>query len=454
MKTKFSGWTAAALVVANMVGTGVFTSLGFQVVSLSSGLALILLWVVGGLLALTGALTYAEAAVRWPRSGGEYHLLSTMFGRPLGFLAGWVSILVTFAAPVAASAMAFAAYFQRATGENFLASIAGWLPGLNSTKFLAVAVVIIFTLIHALNKIAGGRLQTVFTLIDILVISFLIIIGLRQAQPGLVSFALDPRAIKDVLSPAFAISMYFVTYSYSGWNAAIYVAGEVKKPGRNLPFSLITGTSLVIILYVLLNYVFLRNVPAPVMAGKVEVGHLFASAVFGQQGGAVMSAIISLLLLASISSMIIAGPRVSMTVGEDYRYFRWLAKLNSREVPYLAISVQGLISVIYIVTSSFERMIIFTGFTLNLFTFLTVLGVIKVRQSQPDLKLPYRTWGYPVTPFIFLALQAWILIYGLIYRPKESLAGIALTLTGLIVYYLSPKTLTREGRQESAGPRD
>jgi len=145
-------------------------------------------------------------------------------------------------------------------------------------------------------------------------------------------------------------------------------------------------------MYVLLNYVFLRNIPAPVMAGKVEVGHLFASAVFGQQGGAIMSAIISLLLLASISSMIIAGPRVSMTVGEDYHYFRWLAKLNSREVPCLAISVQGLISVIYIVTSSFERMIIFTGFTLNLFTFLTVLGVMKVRRSRPDLKLPYRTW--------------------------------------------------------------
>lgn len=162
------------------------------------------------------------------RCGGEYHLLSTMFSGPIGFLAGWVSILVTFAAPVAASAMAFAAYFQRATGEKFLASMNGWLPSLNTTKFLALAVVIIFTVIHAMNKVFGGRIQIVFTLIDISVIAFLIFIGLRHAQPGLVSFALDDRAIKDILSPAFAISMYFVTYSYSGWNAAIYIAGEVK----------------------------------------------------------------------------------------------------------------------------------------------------------------------------------------------------------------------------------
>ncbi len=440
MKTKFSGWTAAALVVANMVGTGVFTSLGFQVVSLSSGLAVILLWVLGGVLALTGALTYAEAAVRWPRCGGEYHLLSTMFNRPLGFLAGWVSILVTFAAPVAASAMAFAAYFQRAAGESFQTLIASWLPGLNITKSLAVAAVLIFTLIHALNKVLGGRVQLIFTLIDISVIAFLIFVGLRHAQPGLVSFALDDRAIKDILNPAFAISMYFVTYSYSGWNAAIYIAGEVKKPEKNLPFSLITGTSLVIILYVLLNYVFLKNIPISVMAGKVEVGHLFGSAIFGPQGGAIMSAVISLLLLASISSMIIAGPRVSMTVGEDYHYFRWLSRLNSREVPYLAVLIQGLISIVYILTSSFEKMIIFTGFTLNLFTFLTVLGVMKSRQAQPDVKLPYRTWGYPLTPIIFLTFQAWILIYGLIYRPKESLAGVLLTLSGLIFYYLSPRS--------------
>ena len=140
-----------------------------------------------------------------------------------------------------------------------------------------------------------------------------------------------------------------------------------------------------------------------------------------------------------------------MTVGEDYHYFRWLARLNSKEVPYLAVLMQGLISVVYILTSSFEKMIIFTGFTLNLFTFLTVLGVMKRRQTQPEVTLPYRTWGYPVTPVIFLAFQAWILIYGLIYRPKESLAGIVLTLTGLIFYYLSPRSSGKESALEKTG---
>jgi APA family basic amino acid/polyamine antiporter len=449
MKSKFTLYTATALVVANMVGTGVFTSLGFQVKSLSSGAAVILLWLVGGLLAFGGALTYSEAAVMMPRCGGEYHFLSRMYNPALGFLAGWISFLVGFAAPVAASAVAFASYFKGLLGERLL-SLGDQLPlGLNSIKLLAIAVVVFFTIIHSTNKIVGARFQNVFTSVNVLIIFFLIGAGLKYGGQSSVSFALDSTALKNILSPAFAISMFFVTYSYSGWNAAAYISDEVVNLKRNVPLSLITGTGLVMLMYGLLNFVFLYTIPISEMTGKVEVGHIFASKISGPQGGLIMSGVISLLLLASVSSMVIAGPRVSKVMGEDYHLFRWLSQKSSKDIPYLAVITQGVISILYILSSGFERMIIFTGFTLNLFTFLTVLGVIRMRIKHPEIERKYKTWGYPLTPLIFLAFQSWIIIYGLMYRPKESLAGILLALFGLIFYYLSSRMKSNSARTEA-----
>lgn len=437
MKSKYTLYTAVALVVANMVGTGVFTSLGFQVKSLSSGLAIILLWMLGGLMALAGALTYSEAVVLMPRCGGEYHFLSRMYNPAVGFLAGWISFLVGFAAPVAASAVAFASYFKRLLSPELINRGDHLIAGLTSTKILALVVVVVFTTIHAVNKIAGAKVQNLFTTINVSIIFFLIAAGLKYGGQSSVSFALDSTALKNILSPAFAIAMFFVSYSYSGWNAAAYIADEVTNLKRNVPLSLIAGTALVMVMYVLLNFVFLYTVPISEMAGRVEVGHIFAARIFGQQGGMIMSGLISLLLLASVSSMVIAGPRVSMVMGEDHHLFRWLSQKSSKDIPFLAIIIQGFFSVIYILTSGFERMIIFTGFTLNLSTFLTVLGVIIMRYKHPKIEREYKAWGYPLTPLFFLAFQSWIIIYGLLYRPKESLAGILITLSGLIFYYLS-----------------
>jgi APA family basic amino acid/polyamine antiporter len=233
--------------------------------------------------------------------------------------------------------------------------------------------------------------------------------------------------------------MFFVTFAYSGWNAAAYVAGEIENPHRNLPRSLITGTLFVIAIYVLLNFVFLYTVPLPEMAGKLEVGYVFATRVFGAGGGRILAGIIAFLLLSSISAMIIAGPRLSRVLGEDYYLFRGLGRQTKKEIPARAIVVQGLISAIYIVTATFDQVIVFIGFTLNLFTFLTVLGVMIMRKKRPDLPRPYKTLGYPVVPVIFLLIHIWILGYGLFYRPKESLAGLGITLIGLLVFFADKK---------------
>jgi APA family basic amino acid/polyamine antiporter len=441
VKTKFSLYTATALVIANMVGTGVFTSLGFQVVSLSSGLALILLWILGGMIALFGALTYSEAGVLFPRCGGEYHYLTKMYHPSVGFLAGWISFTVGFAAPIAAASIALGTYLRSALGlPEFLGGVFRFV---RTSSFLAVAVIVILTAIHATDKMLGAKFQNVITLLKVLFIFGMVGLGLIIGESTHLSFAPTKGAVHDVLSPAFAVSMFFVMFAYSGWNAAAYIAGEMEKPSRNLPKSLITGTIFVIVMYVLLNFVFLYTVPLPELSGKIEVGFIFATKVFGDQGGRIMGGIISFLLLSSISAMVIAGPRISKVIGEDYYLFRWMGKSNPKDIPAIAIITQGVFSIFYILTSTFEQVIVFIGFTLNLFTFLAVLGVMIVRKKYPERPRPYKTLGYPVVPALFLLINIWILVYGLIFRPKESLAGLSITAVGLIVYWVDKKVRPR-----------
>jgi APA family basic amino acid/polyamine antiporter len=453
MKTKFSLYTATALVIANMVGTGVFTSLGFQVVGLTSGLSLILLWVLGGMIALFGALTYSEAGVMYPRCGGEYHYLTKMYHPAIGFLAGWISFLVGFAAPVAAASIALGNYLRSALDlPEFLS---GSLSFLRTASLFAIAVIVVLSALHATNKMVGARFQNVITLFKVLVIFGMVGLGLVVGKSTHLSFALTKGAVHDILTPAFAISMFFVTFSYSGWNAAAYVAGEIDRPSKNLPISLITGTLFVIAMYVLLNFVFLYTVPTAELKGQLEVGFIFATKVFGTQSGRIMGGIIAFLLLSSISAMVIAGPRISKVIGEDYHLFRWMGKNSRRDIPAIAIITQGALSIFYVITSTFEQVIIFIGFTLNLFTFLTVLGVMIVRKKHPELPRPYKTLGYPLVPVLFLLINVWILVYGLLYRPKESLAGISITAVGLLVYGIDKKNRPKDFRPlEDTSSRD
>jgi basic amino acid/polyamine antiporter, APA family len=434
LKNKFSAYTAAALVIANMVGTGVFTSLGFQVVNISSGFALILLWFIGGIIALLGALCYSEIGVIMPRSGGEYHYLSKIYHPALGFLAGWISFLVGFAAPVAAASIAFGNYLYNSF--HLLPHLIPSFFFISAPSLLGITIVIILTVIHSTNKMWGASFQNSITFIEVIIIFVLIALGLRHGPSAPISFIFDTSALHDILSPAFAVSMFFITYSYSGWNASAYVAGEIENPSKNIPLSLITGTSIVIILYILLNFVFLYTVPINQLSGKVEIGLIYANKILGAHGGGLMGSAIAIVLISTISSMIITGPRVSKVIGEDYHLFRWLSRKNSKDVPTTAIVTQSIISIVYIATSTFEQVIIFIGFTLNLFTFLTVLGVIILRIKHPEIPRPYKTFGYPIIPGMFLLINIWIIMYGLMYKPHESLVGISLLGIGLVIYFI------------------
>lgn len=421
---KISRTTGVAIVVANMVGTGVFTSLGFQVVDIQSGFALLMLWAVGGLIALCGALSYGELAAAMPRSGGEYHFLSRIYHPAVGFLSGWVSATVGFAAPTALAAMALGKYAKSV-----------W-PALQP-EWLSVGVVLAFTAVHAMSRQLGSRLQVVVTAIKVLVLVAFIGAGLLAATPQPISFIPTAVSWQEVLSPAFAISLVYVSYAYSGWNAAVYLTGEVTEPQRNLPRILLVGTAAVLLLYIGLNFVFLYSTPLDKLKGQVEVGFVAATQIFGSIGGRLMGSIIAVLLLSTISSMIFAGPRVVQVMGEDLPTLGGLAKLSATGIPVRATLFQTALTLLFIVTSTFEQVLLYAGFVLSLFTFMTVLGLFVLRVRQPELPRPYRAWGYPLTPLLFLLLNGWTLWFIVHDKPKESLYGLVTVFVGLLIYFVS-----------------
>lgn len=421
---KIGRTTGIAIVVANMVGTGVFTSLGFQVLDIQSGFALLMLWVVGGLIALCGALSYGELAAALPRSGGEYHYLSQIYHPAVGFLSGWVSATVGFAAPTALAAMALGRYAQ------------GVWPGVSAVG-LSVGVVGLLTAVHAASSRAGSRLQVVVTTVKVLLIVGFIGAGLLLATPQPLAFAPHATNWHQLLSPAFAVSLIYVSYAYSGWNAAAYLTGEVRQPQHNLPQILLVGTALVLCLYVGLNFVFLYSTPISRLAGQVEVGFVAATQLFGPAGGRLMGGLIAALLVSTVSSMIFAGPRIVQVMGEDLPALRALAHTSAAGIPVRAMLLQTALTLLFILTSTFDKVLVYAGFVLSLFTFLTVLGLFILRWRRPDLPRPYRAWGYPLTPLLFLLLSGWTLVFILRDKPLESLYGLATLGVGLGFYFLS-----------------
>lgn len=412
-----------------MIGTGIFTSLGFQVVELKTGFAILFLWFLGGISALIGAMAYSELGAFMPRSGGEYHFLSKIYHPALGFLSGWVSFIIGFAAPTAAASMALGAYFSAAVDAP--ANI--WILPFKQT--LAITIILLLSWIHSRYKKGGAGLQIYLTGFKIMVLLAFIFIGLFAKSGHPMDYSLSGTALREIVSPAFAIAIFFVSFAYSGWNAAAYIAGELKNPARSIPLSLLIGTAIVTLLYILITYVFLKMIPAGTMEGKIEIGYLFGQEVFGPEAGRIMGTLFSLLLFSTVSSLIITGPRVSQVMGEDYPGIRWFSRTSKFDTPLRAIYIQAGIAILYVLTATFEQMITYIGFTLNLMTLLTVLGMMinRHRHGGTDF-FPFRVKPYPLLPVIFLVINTWILVYGLLFRPLESCAGIFTTAAGLLFW--------------------
>lgn len=420
-------FTATAIAVADMVGIGVFTSLGFQVQDIQSAFSVLMLWVVGGVVALCGALSYGELAAALPRSGGEYNFLSRIYHPAIGFMAGWLSATFGFAAPIALAAMAFGAYFN------------GVAPGVASPLVLGLAVAWLVGLVHLTGVRHGSMFQNISTILKVALIVGFIVAGFTFGEAQPISFAPSGADLHHIAAAPFAIGLVFVMYSYSGWNASTYIIGEVHDPQRTVPRSLLAATSIVLILYVGLNAVFLYTTPMAEMAGQVEVALVAGKHIFGDSGGRIVGALICAGLIATISAMTWIGPRVTKVMGEDLPALRVFARETRNGVPAPALLLQLTIVTLLILTQSFEAVLEYIQFSLTLSSFMAVLGVMVLRRTRPDLAPPYRTWGYPVTPLIFLGVTLFMMIYLIIERPLESLAGLATLFAGLLVYAVSLK---------------
>lgn len=414
---------ATSLVVASMFGAGVFTTAGLLLRDLGSPLAVLAAWAIGGVLALCGALSYAELGAALPRNGGEYQLLSRIFHPAVGFVAGWVSFIVGFSAPIAAVAIAFGRYAARAVP---------WVR----PDLAAIGAIFGFSALHATRVSLGSAVQSAVTIAEVLLILVFAAGGLWAGTPGRLLHGAEGSLAHALQSPAFAVGLVYVSFSYSGWNAAAYVAGEVERPDRTLPRALVLGSGLVALLYLGLNAAFLMSAPAEELAGVVEVGHVAAVRLFGQGAGRALSAVIAVCLLASIGAQLMTSARVYEAMGRDHAALRVLARRGPESGPVAGVALQAVAAVVMVLTASFDALLTYVGFTLSLSALLTIVGLFVLRRREPTLARPYRTGGYPVTPLLAVLISTWMVVQTILERPVAAIAGLATLVTGALLYLL------------------
>jgi len=419
---------AIAIVVANMIGTGIFTSTGFQSADLNGSVPQLIAWGLGGVFALCGAAVYGELGAMMPRAGGEYVYLREAFHESVGFVSGWVSLIVGFAAPVAVSAMAFGKYFH-------------WVLPDVPVKYAGVGIIVALSAMHMVSVVVGARVQTAFSIMKVTLI-FVFIVAAVVVGKGDWSNLSAGNGIDKVGTGAFAVSLYWIAFSYSGWNAAAYIAGEIKDPGRNLPKALLLGTAIVMVLYVLLNVVFLYAAPPSVLGGGgkgppvFEVGAFTAQILFGESAGKMLAAMIALGLVSAVSAMIMAGPRVYMAMSEDGVFFKIFSWKNKAGSPVHSIALQSALSIAFLLTAKFDQLVKYIGFTLTIFAALAVIGSFILRAKRPDAPRPYKAFGWPVTPVLFVCLSVWMVYYGIKLEPKAAIWGGATLGSGALMYVL------------------
>ena len=422
------GWpAAAAIVIGNMVGIGVFTSLGYQLNDVSSNFSILLLWVIGGIYAICGALCYGELVASKPRCGGEYHLLSSVYHPGAGFLAGWISVTVGFAAPIAAACGIFGIYFVESTGI-----------GDESGKIPAAIMLITVTSVHLLKLKVGGTFQIIMTGLKFGLVLLLAVCGITMGDAGSWDFSPGSYEIEKniILSSGFAVALFYVNYAFAGWNAATYVAGEIKNPSKNIPRALLIGTISVLLLYLLINIAFIVSTPKSEMVGKEEVGLIAARYIFGQSGGNLIGGLIAFGLISAVSAMTWAGPRVTQMIGQDYGKLRFFAETNKNKIPVNAVLFQSYIAFAMLLSVDPDQIIVYLEFVLNLSLSAAVAGVIWLRLKQPDMDRPYRCLGYPLTPILFLCMALYVEWRLIETRPIESLWGLGTVFIGIIFYFL------------------
>lgn len=413
----------AALVVASMVGTGIFTSLGYQVGPIPSGPALMLVWALGGLLALCGALTYAELGSALPRSGGEYHFISTLYHPSLGWAAGLLSSVIGFAAPTALAAIALGRYGHSALPE---------IPAMA----ISICALVLVTAGHLFTLKSSAWLQTVSTFLKLsLILGFIVAAFIL---PGKGDIRWEPMLAEDmaiIMQPAYAIALLFVFYAYSGWNAAVYILDEIEDVRKTLARALLLGTVLVVVLYMLLNAAFLRAAPVASLEGVNEVGYAAAVSLFGPGAARWFSGLLSLGLIATVSALVWAGPRVLLVMGDDFAAIRALGGRNRHGIPVVATLLQAVLALMFILIWDFEGLMTYTQIGLTACSSLTVAGIFVLRSHRAAVPGAFRCPWFPLPPLVFLAMTVFVSIYSFKAKPLPTLGGLGTIALAWLLYF-------------------
>jgi APA family basic amino acid/polyamine antiporter len=434
--------SATALVVSNMIGTGIFATTGYLAGDLGDATLVLSIWLVGAVCALAGAFCYSELGVNFPSSGGEYVYLTNAYGPAWGFMTGWVSFVAGFSAPIAAAALAFAdylGYFFPALRQESAPVLLGsgtWSIRLGGAQLLASGLIALLTLLNLFGIQRVARFQNVFTALKVAVILSFILLALTIGQGDWKNFG-EP-AVRTSATPIFsqfALSLFFIYASYSGWNAATYVAEELRKPERTLPLALTVGTVLVAALYFGLNAVFIYGVPLEKMKGVIAIGALSASHLFGPEVAGLFSALMALALVSTVNAMVTIGPRVYYAMAKNRAFFAAAAKVDSRwHTPVNAILWQG-IAAMLMTLSPFGGLFFYIGITLNLSAGLSVASLFLLRKRPNWRKLPAVNFAFPLVPGGFLAVSAWMFFLGITQEPVVMLATVLTVGTGALFYH-------------------
>src|SRR5215468_244128 len=433
LRRALSVWGASAFVVTSMIGTGIFTVPADVRAATGNGVASLGVWVTGAALALFGAFCYAELATRMPKAGGEYQYLLNVYGRPWGFIGGWITFFAGFAAPTAASTLKAVEYFSHlAPGWDPNAPLIGGL-GVTQGSAVAALLPLLLALAHSIGVRPSGQMQTTLATMTVCAIIVFTVAG--------VSFENDDWGgvtQGSLATGAWWVALIQVSFAYSGWNNAAYLAGEVAEPRRTLPRALIGGTLAVAALYIALNLLYFYALPAESWRPTLAVGQEAAERLFGVPGGKLVSAIITIIIVGAVSAWTASGPRIYYAMARDGLAPSIFGRLGKRsQAPIIAIFTQAAIASVMALTGAFGKLLMYVGSGLMLISALTVAAVYFVRRASPsDLKPYFRVPGYPFTPAIYILIVILSWIQTLLKEPKPAIYALLTIVAGAVVYYV------------------
>ncbi|MCP5049428.1 MAG: amino acid permease [bacterium] len=447
LKRQLNLFDSTMIMVGIVIGSGIFLTTGIMAASIPSASMILLVWLTGGLLTLAGALTYAELGAAMPEAGGQYVYLKKAYGPLFGFLFGWVLFLVYIPGAIAALSAAFAEYtgyfFPKLSFHNILFAQELDILGisfkfsLSAGKLVAIAAIIFLTVMNYIGTRFGKGIQNVLTVIKIGALFAIVILGFTMGKGQPIDYSFNPAGmtITGIIS-GFALALVAVSWAFDGWNNINFVAGEIKNPQRNIPLAMIWGTVIITVLYVLVNYIYLYALPIDQMAGEIRIAEKAATVLFGGTFAAVISAAVVVSTFGSLNGTILAGPRVFYAMAKDGLFFKRMAAVHPKYgTPAFSIAAQAVWACILALSGTFEELLTYVVFVAIIFWISAAFSVFTLRKKFPDMPRPYKTWGYPVVPALFIIASFGILINTLLEKPMEALAGLVITIIGVPVYF-------------------